>query len=49
MTESENFLERWSKRKLAKDEPAAPERNETSPRAEDEAGASAPVLKSMPR
>jgi len=31
MTEPENFLERWSKRKLAKDEPQAPAREENPP------------------
>jgi hypothetical protein len=34
MSEPENFLERWSKRKLAKDGPALPEHDAVAPQAE---------------
>jgi len=43
MTEPENFLERWSKRKLAKDEPEPPAREENPPPADKEAAESAPA------
>ena len=36
MSEPENFLERWSKRKLANAEPAAPEQKEIAPQTEKE-------------
>ncbi len=42
MSEPENFLERWSKRKLAKDEPA-PEQDATVPQAEQDNAAPAPA------
>jgi hypothetical protein len=43
MSEPENFLERWSKRKLAKAEPAAPEQKEIAPPTEKEIDPAAPV------
>ena len=45
MSEPENFLERWSKRKLAKGDPAtaAPERDESPPQAEKDDQAAAPA------
>jgi hypothetical protein len=43
MSEPENFLERWSKRKLAKGD-AAPENDATPPLAENENQASAPAM-----
>jgi hypothetical protein len=36
MSEPENFLERWSRRKLADAEPAAPEQKQIAPRTEKE-------------
>ena len=45
MNEPENFLERWSKRKLANAEPAAPEQEEIPPHAEKAVDAAAPVAK----
>jgi len=41
MSEPENFLERWSKRKLAKGEPAAPEQDVDAPQAEQDTPAPA--------
>lgn len=43
MSEPENFLERWSKRKLAKGEPAAPEQDAGVPQAEQDKEAPAPA------
>jgi hypothetical protein len=43
MSEPENFLQRWSKRKLAQAEPEAPPHGEDSSRLEKEAGEPAPV------
>jgi hypothetical protein len=45
MSEPENFLERWSKRKLANAEPAAPEQREIPPQTEKDIDAAAPVVK----
>jgi hypothetical protein len=45
MSEPENFLERWSKRKLANAEPAAPEQKEIAPPAEEENAPAVPVAK----
>ena len=44
MSEPENFLERWSKRKLAKGDPAAPEQDATEPQAENDNAAPAPAM-----
>jgi uncharacterized protein DUF3306 len=44
MSEPENFLERWSKRKLAKGEPAAAEQDAGAPQAENESQAPAPAM-----
>jgi len=43
MSEPENFLERWSKRKLANAEPAAQEPKEIPPQTEKDIDAAAPV------
>lgn len=43
MSEPENFLERWSRRKLANAEPAAPEQKEIPPQTEIATDAAAPV------
>jgi hypothetical protein len=45
MSEPDNFLERWSKRKLANAEPAVPEQKEVPPQAEKENDAAALVAK----
>ena len=45
MSEPENFLERWSKRKLANAEPAAPEQQEIRPQTEKAIDAATPVAK----
>jgi hypothetical protein len=44
MSEPENFLERWSKRKLAKDGPALPEHDAGAPQAELDNVAPAPAM-----
>ena len=44
MSEPENFLERWSKRKLAKGEPAAPEQDAGAPQAEPHNAAPASAM-----
>ncbi len=43
MSEPENFLERWSKRKLANAEPAVPEQQEIPPQTEKDIDAATPV------
>lgn len=43
MSEPENFLERWSKRKLANADPAAPEQKEFPPQTENDIDAAVPV------
>ncbi len=43
MSEPENFLERWSKRKLAKGDPAAPQQAEAPPQPGQESQAAAPA------
>ena len=43
MSEPENFLERWSKRKLANADPAAPEQKEIPPQTENDIDAAVPV------
>lgn len=45
MSEPDNFLERWSKRKLANAEPAAPEQQKIPPQTEKDIDAAAPVAK----
>jgi len=45
MSEPENFLERWSKRKLANADAATPEQKEIPPQTEKENDAAAPVAK----
>lgn len=45
MSEPENFLERWSKRKLANADPAAPEQKEIAPPAEKAIDAATPLAK----
>ena len=45
MSEPENFLERWSKRKLANAEPAAPQQKEIPPQTEKDIDAATPVAK----
>lgn len=45
MSEPENFLERWSKRKLANADPAAPEQKEIAPPAEKAIDAATPVAR----
>jgi hypothetical protein len=45
MSEPENFLERWSKRKLANVEPAAPEQKEIAPPSEKAIDTATPVAR----
>jgi hypothetical protein len=45
MNEPENFLERWSKRKLANADAAAPQQKEIAPPAETENDSAAPVAR----
>jgi hypothetical protein len=44
MSEPENFLERWSKRKLAKAEPAASEQDAGAPQTEEDNAVPAPAM-----
>ena len=44
MSEPENFLERWSKRKLAKGEPAAPKQDADAPQTAQDDAAPSPAM-----